>query len=59
MKKIMSLVLVLAMSAFNAMPLFAATAQPKKASTSKVANEMKFAFVFDGPSDKNNKVLEY
>ena len=59
MKKITSLLLVLAMGLFNFAPALAATStQAKKASTVKTTSEMKFAFVFDGPSDKNKQVLE-
>ncbi len=59
MKKITSLLLVLAMGLFNFAPaLAAASTQVKKAGSVKTTGEMKFAFVFDGPSDKNKQVLE-
>ena len=62
MKKVVSLGLTLVLMFMNVSPLFAAAAQPqmaqKQLQAAPNARPIEFAFVFDGPSDKNQEVLK-
>jgi len=63
MKKVFSLGLTLLMMFMNTSPLFAATMQQMPGVQSKLqaspnARPIELAFVFDGPSDKNQEVLK-
>ena len=59
MKKIVSLLVAVMLLQWMALPVFSAAVTPVvKGSASQSLGTIKFAFVFDGPNEKNKSVLE-